>query len=66
MNLGGIKNMVKMAKLYDIDKQITLLYHCKQEFERLYGRNCKKIDLYNEICDYLDNIDLKGEQNEQR
>ena len=46
-------------KLIDIEKQITLLYHCRREFERLYGKNVIYIDIYNEVCDYLNNINIK-------
>ena len=47
-------------KLIDVDQQITLLYHCRQEFERLYGKGAVNIDIYNRVCDYLDNMKIEG------
>ena len=46
-------------KLIDVDQQITLLYHCRQEFERLYGKGAANIDAYNRVCDYLDNMKIE-------
>ena len=51
-------------RLIDIEEQITLLYHCKMEFERLYGKDCDKIELYQRVCNHLENIDLKGKNND--
>ena len=48
-------------KLIDVDQQITLLYHCRQEFERLYGKGAVNVDIYNRVCDYLDNINIKND-----
>ena len=63
MNLGGIKNM---AKIYDIEKQVDLIYRLKLWLEEIYGKNVDKIKEYNEICEYLDSIDLKEGKNNEK
>ena len=52
-----------MAKIYDIEKQINLIYRLKLWLEEIYGKNVDKIEEYNEICKYLDSIDLKEMKN---
>ena len=51
-------------KLIDIEAQITLLYHCKMEFERLYGKDCYKDELYQRVCNHLDRVNMRGKDDE--
>ena len=48
-----------MAKIYDIEKQVNLLYRLKLWLEEVYGKNVDKIQEYKDICEHLDSIDLK-------
>ena len=55
-----------MAKIYDIEKQVDLIYRLKLWLEEIYGKNVDKIKEYNEICEYLDSIDLKEMKNNEK
>ena len=48
-----------MAKIYDIEKQVNLLYRLKLWLKEVYGKNVDKIQEYKDICEHLDSIDLK-------